>query len=58
MESNLRVNYVKVRPDLRIKLFDRSPRVLRDFPERLSKYVQKWFDTNNVDVVSNQTLQK
>lgn len=46
------------RPDLRIKLFDRSPRVLRDFPERLSKYVQKWFDSNNVDVVSNSNITK
>ncbi|WP_277585610.1 NAD(P)/FAD-dependent oxidoreductase [Psychrobacillus antarcticus] len=46
------------RPDLTIKLFDRSPRVLRDFPERLSNYVQKWFDTNNVDVVSNSNITK
>lgn len=46
------------RPDLKIKLFDRSPRILRDFPERLSKYVQKWFDTNDVEVVSNSNITK
>ncbi len=46
------------RADLRIKLFDRSPRVLRDFPERLSKYVQKWFDSNNVEVISNSNITK
>lgn len=46
------------RPDLTIKLFDRSPRVLRDFPERLSNYVQSWFDKNNVEVVSNSNITK
>ena len=46
------------RPDLRIKLFDRSPRVLRDFPERLSNYVKKWFDSHNVEVVSNSNITK
>ncbi|QFF99822.1 NAD(P)/FAD-dependent oxidoreductase [Psychrobacillus glaciei] len=46
------------RPDLRIKLFDRSPRVLRDFPERLSNYVKKWFDSNDVEIVSNSNITK
>ncbi len=46
------------RPDLRIKLFDRSPRILRDFPERLSNYVKKWFDSNDVEVVSNSNITK
>lgn len=46
------------RPDLAIKLFDRSPRILRDFPERLSNFVKKWFDTHNVDVVSNSNITK
>src|SRR5690606_19167504 len=44
------------RPDLNIKLFDRSPRILRDFPERLSNYVKGWFDDHNVDVVSNSNI--
>lgn len=46
------------RPDLAIKLFDRSPRILRDFPERLSNFVKKWFDNHNVDVVSNSNITK
>ena len=46
------------RGDLQIKLFDRSPRILRDFPERLSNFVKKWFDNNNVDVVSNSNITK
>ncbi|GKV66618.1 MULTISPECIES: NAD(P)/FAD-dependent oxidoreductase [Sporosarcina] len=46
------------RPDLNIKLFDRSPRILRDFPERLSNYVKGWFDENNVEVVANSNITK
>ncbi|PUB15826.1 NAD(P)/FAD-dependent oxidoreductase [Paenisporosarcina sp. OV554] len=46
------------RPDLGIKLFDRSPRILRDFPERLSNFVKKWFDKHNVEVVSNSNITK
>jgi len=46
------------RPDLQIKLFDRSPRILRDFPERLSNFVKKWFDTHRVEVVSNSNITK
>ncbi len=46
------------RQDLKIKLFDRSPRILRDFPERLSNFVKKWFDNHNVDVVSNSNITK
>ncbi|MHA6260009.1 NAD(P)/FAD-dependent oxidoreductase [Sporosarcina sp. CAU 1771] len=46
------------RPDLEIKLFDRSPRILRDFPERLSGFVKGWFDKHNVDVVSNSNITK
>ena len=46
------------RSDLKIKLFDRSPRILRDFPERLSNFVKKWFENHNVDVVSNSNITK
>lgn len=46
------------RQDLQIKLFDRSPRILRDFPERLSNFVKKWFDNHNVEVVSNSNITK
>lgn len=44
------------RSDLNIKLFDRGPRILRDFPERLSNFVQSWFDKNDVDVVANSNI--
>ena len=46
------------RPDLKIKLFDRGPRILRDFPERLSNYVKSWFDEHNVDVVAESNITK
>ncbi|MFC4411372.1 NAD(P)/FAD-dependent oxidoreductase [Chungangia koreensis] len=46
------------RPDLRIKLFDRSPRILRDFPERLSNYVKGWFEDHDVEVISNSNITK
>lgn len=46
------------RPDLKIKLFDRGPRILKDFPERLSNYVKDWFDKHEVDVISNSNITK
>ena len=46
------------RPDLKIKLFDRSPRILRDFPERLSNYVKGWFDDHDVEVVAESNITK
>ncbi len=44
------------RPDLNIKLFDRGPRILRDFPERLSNYIQEWFDAHNVEVIAKSNI--
>lgn len=44
------------RADLKIKLFDRGPRILKTFPERLSKYVKKWFDKHDVDVIANSNI--
>ncbi|MGI2329286.1 NAD(P)/FAD-dependent oxidoreductase [Planococcus sp. YIM B11945] len=46
------------RKDLNIKLFDRSPRILRDFPERLSNFVKKWFESNNVEVIPSSNITK
>ncbi|WP_432352581.1 NAD(P)/FAD-dependent oxidoreductase [Sporosarcina sp. A2] len=46
------------RSDLNIKLFDRGPRILRDFPERLSNYIQSWFEKNDVNVVANSNITK
>lgn len=44
------------RKDLNIKLFDRGNHILSTFPERLSTYVENWFDTNGVDIVSNANI--
>ncbi|MDM5334873.1 NAD(P)/FAD-dependent oxidoreductase [Ureibacillus composti] len=46
------------RSDLDIKLFDRSPRILKDFPEKLSKYVKQWFVKNNVEVIAESNITK
>ncbi|MGX1263220.1 NADH dehydrogenase [Rossellomorea marisflavi] len=46
------------RSDLKIKLFDRGPRILNAFPERLSSYVHGWFDENNVEIVNNSNITK
>ncbi|MBD7985598.1 NAD(P)/FAD-dependent oxidoreductase [Sporosarcina sp. Sa2YVA2] len=44
------------RPDLKIKLFDRGPRIMKDFPERLSNFVKGWFDKHEVEVISNSNI--
>lgn len=44
------------RADLTIKLFDRSPRILRDFPEKLSEYIKSWFVKHNVDVIAESNI--
>lgn len=46
------------RPDLIIKLFDRGKTILSSFPERISRYVQNWFNTNGVEVVNEATITK
>lgn len=46
------------RADLKIKLFDRGSRILKDFPEKLSKYVKDWFTKHNVDVIANSNITK
>ncbi|MBM4760730.1 NAD(P)/FAD-dependent oxidoreductase [Bacillus sp. B15-48] len=44
------------RSDLNIKLFDRGDYILSSFPERLSIYVQNWFDTNSVEIINNANI--
>ena len=39
------------REDIKIKLFDRGARILPAFPEKLSKFVEKWFAKHNVEVI-------
>ncbi|GGG24581.1 NADH dehydrogenase-like protein YutJ [Lysinibacillus alkalisoli] len=54
MASELRES----RSDLNIKLFDRGERILKDFPEKLSKYVKQWFDKHDVDVIAGSNITK
>ncbi|WP_071393682.1 NAD(P)/FAD-dependent oxidoreductase [Bacillus tuaregi] len=44
------------RKDLKIKLFDRGNYILSAFPERLSTYVQNWFDNHGVEIINNSNI--
>ncbi|MCH1625531.1 NAD(P)/FAD-dependent oxidoreductase [Ferdinandcohnia quinoae] len=44
------------RPDLRIKLLDRGNHILSAFPERLSEYVENWFDFRGVEIINNANI--
>ncbi|WP_449537431.1 NAD(P)/FAD-dependent oxidoreductase [Ferdinandcohnia sp. Marseille-Q9671] len=44
------------RPDLKIKLFDRGNHILSAFPERLSLYVENWFDKNHIEIINNSNI--
>lgn len=46
------------RPDLNIAILDRGARVLSSFPNRLSSYIQRWFEENNVDIVSGVSVSR
>ena len=46
------------RADLEILLYDRGPRILRNFPEKLSNYISKWFSKHDVTVVPNSVIDK
>lgn len=46
------------RKDLKLQLFDRGERILPAFPEKLSNYVKKWFDKNDVEVIPNSNVVK
>ena len=46
------------RSDLEILLYDRGPRILRNFPEKLSKYISNWFSKHNVTVVPNSIIDR
>lgn len=46
------------REDLEIVLYDRGPRILRQFPEKLSNYIAKWFTQHHVTVVPNSNINK
>ncbi|MEC1901121.1 NAD(P)/FAD-dependent oxidoreductase [Bacillus atrophaeus] len=46
------------RDDLKIILFDRGDLILSSFPERLSKYVQKWFEEHGVTIINRANITK
>lgn len=46
------------RADLNILLFDRGKLILSSFPERLSKYVQSWFEEHGVQIVNHADITK
>ncbi|PWW29680.1 NADH dehydrogenase FAD-containing subunit [Cytobacillus oceanisediminis] len=46
------------RPDLKIKLFDRGKHILSAFPERLSTYVENWFESHNVEIINQSNITK
>jgi NADH:ubiquinone reductase (H+-translocating) len=46
------------RPDLNIVLFDRGDRILPMYPEKLSYYVEEWFQTNDIEIVRHSNITK
>ncbi|MEH7124218.1 NAD(P)/FAD-dependent oxidoreductase [Bacillus sp. JJ1773] len=44
------------RSDLNIKLFDRGSHILSAFPERLSMYVENWFNSHGIEIVSHSNI--
>ncbi|MBM7646083.1 NADH dehydrogenase [Scopulibacillus daqui] len=46
------------RKDLNIRLYDRGERILSTFPERVSHYIQEWFENNGVTVINNSNITK
>lgn len=46
------------RPDLNIAILDRGARVLSSFPNRLSAYIQRWFEENSVEIHSGVSVSR
>lgn len=46
------------RPDLKIRLFDRGEIILSSLPERISRYVQKWFINHGIEVINHADITK
>jgi NADH:ubiquinone reductase (H+-translocating) len=46
------------RKDLQIKLFSRGEHILSDFPEKLSTYVENWFDGHDIEVIYHSNITK
>lgn len=46
------------RPDLNIAILDRGARVLSSFPNRLSSYIQRWFEEHHVEILSGVSVSR
>ena len=46
------------REDLDIYLYDRGERILSRFPEKLSNYIENWFEKNSVHVIPNSDINR
>lgn len=44
------------RPDLNIRMIDRSPSILSSFPEKLQGYVRDWFVEHDIEMLSRVSL--
>ncbi|WP_026830051.1 NAD(P)/FAD-dependent oxidoreductase [Exiguobacterium antarcticum] len=44
------------RKDLKIRLFDRGPSVLSFLSDKVSTYVQEWFEEHDVEVINNSNV--
>lgn len=44
------------RPDLNIRIVDRGTSVLSAFPERVQKFVSRWFEEHDVEIKSNVSV--
>ncbi|MFS0780325.1 NAD(P)/FAD-dependent oxidoreductase [Bacillus sp. 1P06AnD] len=49
---------IESRPDLNIKIFDRSELILSSFSPKLSTYIENWFHKHNVEIVSRSNITK
>ncbi|MFJ7470452.1 NAD(P)/FAD-dependent oxidoreductase [Peribacillus frigoritolerans] len=49
---------IESRSDLNVKLFDRGPHILSAFPERLSTFVESWFDKHTIEIVHHSNITK
>ncbi|MGL4522111.1 MAG: NAD(P)/FAD-dependent oxidoreductase [Bacilli bacterium] len=47
---------IESRPDLHITIFDRGPLILSAFPNKLSLFVEKWFNTHNVNIINKASI--
>jgi NADH dehydrogenase len=47
---------IESKKDLKLQIFDRGNCILSAFPEKLSVYVQNWFDNHGVDIINHANI--